>query len=113
MIQGEKLNHRLVVGCSLSTRSEMAHGGDIGQNKRKLDKNNNKTEVLHRNPRVPTNIYTIDTGTCISLVGETQHCESNAFTELFVSLIVLPGSTRQLGCVFFIFPPFILSPYYR
>lgn len=41
---------------------------------------------------VPTNIYTTDTGTCLSLVGETQHCESNAFTELMCPLLCSQGS---------------------
>lgn len=63
---------------------------------RGLRQNNNinqqKEKGFKQNIRLPTNIYTTDTGTCISLVGKTQHCKSNALTELLCPLLYSQGS---------------------
>lgn len=58
---------------------------------KKEKKNKEKKTGSAQNIRVPRNIYTTDTGTCISLVGETQHCKSNAFTELLCPLLNFQG----------------------
>lgn len=63
------------------------HGtGGLRQKSKEITKREKK-----QNQRVPRNIYTTDTGTCISLVGETQHCKSNAFTELLCPLLYFQG----------------------
>lgn len=65
--------------------------GDSGKIIR-INKKKKEKKGFALNIRVPTNIYTTDTGTCISLVGETQHCKSNAFTELLCPLLYFQGS---------------------
>lgn len=65
--------------------------GDSGKNNNN-NKQKEKKKGFAQNIRVPTNIYTTDTGTCISLVGKTQHCKSNAFTELLCPLLYFQGS---------------------
>lgn len=44
-----------------------------------------------------------DTGTCISLVGETQHCKSNAFTEHVCPLLYFQGSLGNWYVYFYFF----------
>lgn len=80
-------------GLLLSLCSDMAQRG-LKQNYKQKD--NRISEFLQ--------IFTRqDTGTCISLVGETQHCKSNAFTEHVCPLLYFQGSLGNWYVYFYFF----------
>lgn len=102
---------RLLFLCTAC--SDMAHRDSGKKKKKKRKRYVGKENGFALNIRIPTNIYIIDTGTCISLVGETQHCNSNAFTELLCPLLYFQGPLGNWYVCFCFFFILGVCPCYR